>query len=180
MAGDQLAVEAVDAGRDRGVGGEDGAGPHRFEGGSELQPLVAQFGDAFQAQEAGVALVGVEHLRRGVAGEPAVRAHRPDTSYAEQHLLEEAVLAAAAVEPVGDAAFAVVVLLDVRVEEQQRHPADLGQPDAGPQLPAAGQRQGDVGGGAVALLERGQGQLVWGRGRGSVCCQPSRERDWRK
>ena len=47
----------------------------------------------------------------------------------EQHLLEQPVLAAAAVEPVGDLAFAEVVLLDVRVEHQQRYPADLGQPD---------------------------------------------------
>ncbi len=160
VAGDQLAVEAVDAGRDGGVGGEDGARPHRLQRRAELQALVAQFGDAFQSEEAGVTLVGVEHLRRGVAGEPAVRAHRPDTSYAEQHLLEEPVLAAAAVEPVGDTAFAGVVLLDVGVEQQQGHPADLGQPDAGPQLPAAGQRQGDVGRGAVGLLQGGQRQLV--------------------
>ncbi|MGY4275905.1 hypothetical protein ACVILE_002085 [Streptomyces sp. M18.1] len=160
VPGDQLPVEAVDAGRDRGVGGEDGPGPDRLQRGGELQPLVAQFGDALQPEEARVALVGVEHLRRGVAGEPAVRAHRPDTSYAEQHLLEEPVLAAASVEPVGDPAFAEVVLLDVRVEQQQRHPADLGQPDPGAQLPAAGQGQGDVGGGAVGLLQEGQRQLV--------------------
>ncbi len=88
-----------------------------------------------------MALVGVEHLGRGVAGEPAARAHRPHAADAEQHLLEQPVLAAAAVEPVGDLALGRLVVLDVGVEQQQRHPADLGHPDAGVQLAVAGQRQ---------------------------------------
>ena len=79
-------------------------------------------------------------------------ADRPHSADAQQHLLQQPVLAAAAVEPVGDLAFAEVVLLDVRVEQQQRYPADLGQPDAGVQRPAAGQGEGDPGGGAVGLL----------------------------
>ena len=123
--------------------------------GVEVEPLVAEFADAFQAEEAGVALVGVEHLGRGVAGEPAVRAHRPHPADAEQHLLEQPVLAAAAVEPVGDVAFAGVVLLDVRVEQQQRYAADLGLPDPGVQRAAAGQGEGDLGGCAVGLLQQG-------------------------
>lgn len=53
--------------------------------------------------------------------------------------------AAAAVEPVGHAAFAEVVLLDVRVEQQQRHPAHLGLPDPGVQSASAGQCQADLG-----------------------------------
>lgn len=69
-------------------------------------------------------------------------------------------LAAAAVQPVGHPAFAEGVLLDVRVQHQQRDPADLGQPDPGVQLLAAGQGEGDLGGGAVGLLEQGDGQLV--------------------
>ena len=128
--------------------------------GVEVQPLVAEFGDAFQAEEAGVALVGVEHLGGGVAGEPAVRADRAHSSYAEQHLLEQPVLAAAAVQPVGDPAFAEVVLLDVGVEQQQRYAADLGEPDPGAQRAAAGQGEGDLGGGAVGLPEQGDGQFV--------------------
>ncbi|MGX1272442.1 hypothetical protein RKD18_005636 [Streptomyces phaeoluteigriseus] len=105
-------------------------------------------------------LIGVEHLGRGVPGQPAVRAYRPDTSYAEQHLLEEPVFAAAAVEPVGHPAFAVVVLLDVGVEHQQRHTADLGQPDPGVQLFSAGEGEGDPGGGAVVLLQLADRQFV--------------------
>ncbi len=113
--------------------------------GVEVQPLVAEFGDALQAEEARVALVGVEHLGRGMAGETTVRPDRAHSSDAEQHLLEQPVLAAAPVEPVGHAPFTEVVLLHVRVEQQERDTADLGQPDPGPQRPAAGQGQGDLG-----------------------------------
>ncbi|CAM5622813.1 hypothetical protein SHIRM173S_03835 [Streptomyces hirsutus] len=160
VPGDQAAVEAVDAGRYGGVRGEHGPGPDGLQGGVELQSFGAQFGDAFQTEETGVALVGVERLGRRVPGEPAVRAHRPHTPYAEQHLLKQPVLAAAAVEPVGDAAFAEVVLLDVGVQQEQGDPAHLGQPDPGAQRPAAGQREAHQGGRAVGLLELDEGQLV--------------------
>lgn len=69
-------------------------------------------------------------------------------------------LAAAAVEPVGDVALAEVVLLDVGVEQEQRDPADPGEPDPGGQPPPAGQGEGDVARRAVLLGERGEGQLV--------------------
>ncbi len=160
LPGDLVAVEPVDAGRDGGVGGEDRAGPHRLQRGVEVQPFADQFVDALQAEEAGVALVGVEHLGCGVAGELAVGAHRPDTSYAQEHLLQQPVLAAATVQTVGDAPFAGAVVLDVGVEQQQRHPADLGDPDPGPQRRAAGQGERDVGGGAVGPGERRERQLV--------------------
>lgn len=51
VVGDQLAVEAVDAGRDGRVGGEDGPGADRLQRGVEVQPAVAELGDALQAQE---------------------------------------------------------------------------------------------------------------------------------
>ncbi len=90
-----------------------------------------QLADALEAEEAGVALVGVEHLGRRVTGDAAVGAHGAHAADAEQHLLLQPVLAAAAVEPVGDLALGGAVLLDVGVEQQQRHAADLGDPDAG-------------------------------------------------
>ncbi|GAA2779679.1 hypothetical protein GCM10019017_25680 [Streptomyces showdoensis] len=65
VAGDQGPVEAVDAGRDGGVGGEDGAGPDGLQGGVEVESLSGQFADAFEAEQAGVALVGVEDLGGG-------------------------------------------------------------------------------------------------------------------
>ncbi len=160
VPGDQFAVEAVDAGRHGRVRGEHGPGADRLQRRVEVEPLGAQLRHPLQAEEAGVPLVGVEHLGRRVPGEPAVRADGADTSYAEEHLLEQPVLAAAAVEPVGHPAFDEVVLLDVGVEQEQRDPAHLGDPDAGAQGAVAGQGEGDLGGGAVGLLELVQGQLV--------------------
>lgn len=144
----------------RGVGGEDRAVLDRLQRGVEVQSLVAEFGDPLQAEEARVPLVGVEHLGLRVPGQPAVRPDRPHPSYAEEHLLKQPVFAASAVQPVGDPAFAEVVLLDVGVEHEQRDAADLGQPDPGAQRAAAGQGEGDLGGRAVVLAQRHHGQFV--------------------
>jgi hypothetical protein len=107
-----------------------------------------------------VSLVRVEHLGLGVTGEATVRPYRPHTPYAEQHLLEQPVFTPAAVEDIGHAALADVVLLDVRVQHQQRHPADLREPDPGAQRTAAGQRQGDLGRGAVLLPQQRHREFV--------------------
>ena len=103
-----------------------------------------EFADPLDAEEAGVALVGVEHLGRGRAGRGAVGADGPDAADAEQQFLLEAVFLAAAVEPVGGLAGDGVVVLDVGVEQQQRHPADVDHPDLGVQHPTARQRQRDA------------------------------------
>ncbi len=135
----QVDREPVDAGRHRGVRGEHGAGAHRGQRLVEVQALaVDQLADALQAEEPGVALVGVEHLGPGVAGQLAERAHRPHPADAGQDLLADAVVLVAAVEPVGDPAQVLVVVLHVGVQQQQRDPADLGPPDPGAQHPAAG------------------------------------------
>ena len=52
-----------------------------------------------------------------------------DPADAEQQFLAQPVLGAAAVEPVGHLALGGLVLLHVGVEQQQRNPADLGDPD---------------------------------------------------
>ena len=80
----------------------------------------------------------------------AVGAQRPHAADAEQHLLQQPVLAAAAVEPVGDLALGRRVVLDVGVEQQQRHPADLRLPDLRVQRAAAGQVDRDLQRRAVA------------------------------
>ncbi len=121
------AREAVDAGGHRRVGGEDAGGARGFQGLGEAQPLVEDGPpDALQAEEPGVALVGVEDLRR-----LAHRLQGPDPSDAEQDLLAQAVLGVAAVEPVGDAAALGVVLLDIGVEQVQPDAAHLGSPHPG-------------------------------------------------
>ena len=143
------------------VGREDGAGAGDLDGGVEVETLVlGQLADPLQAEEAGVALVGVEHLGLGEAGQPGVGAHGADAADAQQHLLAQPVLGVAAVEAVGDVAQDAVVLLDVGVEQQQRDAAHAGDPDAGHGLLAAGHADGDAGGGAVGLAQQRQRELV--------------------
>ena len=105
---DEGAREAVDAGRHRGVGREDRRGAADLERGVEVELRAVlgdrELADPLQAEEAGVALVGVEDLGRRVAGDPGVGAQRPDAADPEQQLLAQPVLAGAAVEPVGDVA----------------------------------------------------------------------------
>ena len=99
-------------------------GPHRLDGLGERQAAVDQLADPLEAEEAGVALVGVEHLRVEAEGP-----QRPHAADAEQDLLAEAVLGVAAVEPVGDGAGLGRVVVDVGVEQVQRDAADVGPPD---------------------------------------------------
>ena len=88
---DQLAGKrSMPAGTGR-VGGEHRAGPHRLEGLGEREPVgLHQHADALQAEEAGVALVGVEHLhghaerRRGLARRRC-RAGSPGGGGARRH-----------------------------------------------------------------------------------------------
>ncbi len=91
-----------------------------------------ELADALEPEEAGVALVGVEHL--GLDAERFEGAHAAD---AEQDLLLQPVLGVAAVQPVGDGAQLGRVLVDVGVEQVQRHPADVGAPHLGDERPAA-------------------------------------------
>ena len=76
-------------------------------------------------------------------GELAEPPHSTDPADAEQQFLVQPVVAATAVQPVGHLAQGRLVLLDVGVEQQQRHPAHLGQPDLGGERGTAGQAHGD-------------------------------------
>ena len=104
-----------------------------------------QLADPLEAEEAGVALVGVEDLGLGVAGDPRVGAQGAHAADAEQQLLEQAVLGGAAVQPVGHLAQRQRVVLDVGVEQQQRHPADLRDEDARDELGVARASRGAPG-----------------------------------
>lgn len=107
-----------------------------------------------------MALVGVEHLGLGVAGDPAVGPDGPHAADAEQQLLHQAVVAAPAVQAVGHVPGDRVVLGDVGVEQEQRHPADLGHPDLGVQHAPLGEADLDARRGAVLLLEQGERQAA--------------------
>ncbi len=160
VAGDQFTIEPVDTGRDRGVGGEDGSGTDGFHRGVEVEPRSGELPDAFEPEEAGVPLVGVEDLGVRMAGEPAVGPHRAHPADAQQYLLEQPVFAAAAVEPVGDLAFAGGVVLDIGVEHEERHPAHLGLPDLGVQGAAAGEVQDDLARRPVGLPHEREREFV--------------------
>ncbi len=105
-------------------------------------------------------LVGVVDLRLRSPGQPRPQPQRPDPADAAQEFLLQPVLAAAAVEAVGDTAGGLVVLLDVGVQQQQRHAADLRLPDLGVQPAAAGQVHRHLRRAAVALAQQRQGQAV--------------------
>ena len=153
---DEADREAVDARGHRGVGGEDGAGADGRERLLEVEAGVGhELADALEPEEARVALVGVEDLGRRVPGQPAERADRAHAADADEDLLADAVLRVAAVEAVGDLAQVGVVLLDVGVEQQQRHAADRRHPHPRAQRPAAGHRDADQ-----DLLARGVGEQV--------------------
>ena len=90
---------------------------------NESPPLGDHLADALEPEEAGVALVGVEDL--AVLTNRLERTHAAD---AEEDLLAQAVLGAAAVQAVGDAALVVRVVVDVGVEQVERDPPDLPAP----------------------------------------------------
>ena len=127
-----LPGEAVDPGGDGRVGGEDRACPGRLHRFAETQALLGdQAPDPLEAEEAGMALVGVEDLRMLAGG-----VQGPDAADPEEHLLADPVLGVAGVEPVGHAPGDVVVLVDVGVEEVEGDPAHLGPPQLGHQRSA--------------------------------------------
>ena len=161
----EVAAEPVDPGRHRRVRGEHRAGPAQLDGLLEGEALLGVLPDALHAEEAGVSLVGVEDLRLSMAGERAERPDRPDSAHAEEQFLPQPVIAAAAVEPVGDLAQRGLVLFHVGVEQQQRHPADLGHPDLRGQQLALGQGDADPHGGPVGGAEQGERQPVRVTGR---------------
>ena len=81
----------------------------------------------------------------GVPVSAAVGAQGAHAADAEQQLLLQAVLVAAAVEAVGDLAL-LGVALDVGVEQQQRHAADAGHPDVRDQRRPPGMSSGILAG----------------------------------
>ena len=123
---DQVALEAVDAGRHGGVGGEHGAGPGPGDRGVPVG-AVGQVGlELLQEEEAGVALVEVDDLGFEVEG-----LQGPDAADAEDQLLVDAVLVVARVEAVGDGSTGGGVGGEVGVEGVEVDPADRQAPHLG-------------------------------------------------
>ncbi len=124
---DELAREAVVAGGDRRVGGEDGHPgdlPGRL---AEGEPFgFHQVAAHLQPGEGAVAFVEVED--RGV--DPH-RLDRPDAADPEEQLLADPDPGVAAIEPRGQRPVGLGVRVDLRVEQEQRDPPDQDLPDPG-------------------------------------------------
>ena len=142
------------------MGSEDGSRPHHLECFVKRQSVADEVADPLQAEESGVALVGVEHLGRGGRGQFGERldgTHSPDT---EQQLLQEAMFAAATVETVGDGSQRVLVFGDIRVEKQQLDATHGNLPDSRPERFSVRQRECDQDGGAVGIAEHAERQTI--------------------
>ena len=125
---------------------------------SKRQAVVGdQPADPLEAEEPGVALVGVEDLRVD-----AERVERPHPTDAEQDLLAEPMLDVAAVETVGDATLLGGVLLDVGVEQVELDAAHVGPPHP------CDQRARPPGRGAPGSLRTPRSPSRTGRGPGSA------------
>ncbi len=137
-ATDELRVEALVAGRDRGVDREHAVRADAVPGLVEDRALRHGLARPLAQQERRVAFVQVPD--RGLDPEPS---QRPNAADAEDELLVKPHLAAADVEDVRDRPVGPVVLRLVGVEEQHRHAADLCQVDGDVDV-AAGQLDLDV------------------------------------
>ena len=107
-----------------------------------------------------MALVGVVDVRFRRAAQPRPGPQRPHAADAKQQLLLEAPVAAAAVQRLGHPTGDLVVAGHVRVQQQQRDPADLRPPHVGLEQPAARQVQLDHARAAVGLAQQRQRQPV--------------------
>ncbi len=112
------------AGRDRGVGGEDGGRDDALGGLLEIEPIRDPLANALQQVEPRVALVAVPV--DGVDPHGAQSAHAADT---EDLLLAQSVLLVAAVQARRDGAGPLRVAFDIGIEQIERDPADPHAPD---------------------------------------------------
>ncbi len=151
----ELGREHVEAGGDRGVGGEDVPGAGGLERLREAQPLlVHEHPDPLEAQEGRMPLVHVTDHRP----EPhrVERAQAPDP---EHDLLADPVLLIATVELVRDVLQVGGILGEVRVEEEEGEPAHLNAPDLHEEG-AAGEEELDAQGPAVRGRDHVHGEVV--------------------
>ena len=131
---DEVGTEAVVAGGNGRVGGEDDFAGNLAGGGVEVEPFFFHAGaDGFEHGEAAVAFVEMQH-----AGRDAHGLERAEAADAEQQLLADAGARVAAVEARGGLEIFGGVAGDVGVEQKEIAAADFDLPDFGADGGAAG------------------------------------------
>jgi hypothetical protein len=137
----QARVEAIVAGGDGRVRGEDGAVGRFTQRFVERQPVVGHsLANDFQRRECAMPFVQVIDARHD-----AQRPQHLDTADAEHKLLADAGPHISAIEAGGEPAVLRAVALHVAIEQVQRDAADVHQPDLGEQAAVAGfDRDGDL------------------------------------
>ena len=115
----EFRIEAVVAGGNGGVGGEDGGSGYAANGVGEWDAAAGQAGHAFEGGEGGMTFV---HVNDGGGLSDGIQ--RDDPTDAEENFLLDAVLAIAAVEVMGEAAVGGGVGGYVGVEEEEVYAAD--------------------------------------------------------
>ena len=98
------------------MGGEDGSGAHHLQCLAEGEAVTDQVADPLESEESGVAFVGVVHLGQRCAGQLTERLDGAHPADAEQDLLQQPMLPAAAVQSIGDRPQRLFVLGNVGVE----------------------------------------------------------------
>ena len=126
----EIRIEALVAGGDGGVDREDAVGAGSLQGLFQRHSLFDEGAGSLHEQERRVAFVEVPD--RGL---DAQRLDGPHAAGAQDQLLVEAHLAAADVEDVGDRPVRLVVVGNVRVEEEHGDAPHLGAPDRGREHP---------------------------------------------
>ena len=132
---DEIRLEALIPGRYRRVDREDAVATDLLPGLVELVAGRDEFPGTLREQERRVALVEMPDGRLD-----SERPKRPDAADAQDELLVQPHLPASDVQDVRDRPVGVVVLGDVRVEQQHGRPSDLDAPDRDVQVAL---RQGD-------------------------------------
>ena len=139
MALQQRAAELVESGGDGGVGREAVASHNALAGGAEVAAvLLDEVAQPLKGEEGGMAFV---HVADG--GGHAKLDQGAIAADAEDRLLSDSHLLVAAIERVGDVLVGGLVFQDVAVQQDQRHPADLGPPDLAGDA-AVGEVDGDM------------------------------------
>src|SRR5208282_4984757 len=127
MLFDEIGIEAVVTGRDRGVRGEDDFARNLARGGHKIHALFLHAtANRLENCEAAVAFVQMKHSRRDAHGSECTEA-----AHAQQKFLAYAGAAIAAIEARGEIAIFRRIALHIRIQQKKIAPSDLRTPDLG-------------------------------------------------